>query len=207
MTSADSFFRQLLKDLRPSLARAGFRRTSQNFVIETPECWGIINFQKSLYSSAKEKKFTVNLAIASKRIFRFQGEPDNKPPRYYASHWQIRLGELAPTHSDLWWTLSDETSYKTVLPELEQLITVIAIPVIKSHLTEVTLLALWEEIFGGFEYPVLKYKSILLAERGQFNQLPAIFQRIREICQGGLAEPGAEQHIARLKRHYGIQVE
>jgi hypothetical protein len=65
---SDFLFQRLLKDLRPALAERGFRRKSQNFVIESPQCWGIIDFQKSLYSAAGQKTFTVNVAIAAKRI-------------------------------------------------------------------------------------------------------------------------------------------
>lgn len=88
MPSADLLFRRLLKDLRPALAERGFHRRSQNFVIESPECWGVINFQKSLYSSPEEKKFTVNVAIAVKRVLRFYSEPEDKPPLHYKCHWR-----------------------------------------------------------------------------------------------------------------------
>jgi len=92
MPPSDLLFQRLLKDLRPVLAEHGFRRKSQNFVIESPQCWGIINFQKSLYSSAGRKRFTVNVAIAVKRILRFYGEPANAPPLHYKCHWEVRLG-------------------------------------------------------------------------------------------------------------------
>jgi len=117
------------------LAKEGFRRNSQNFVIETSESWGIINFQKSLHSSANEKRFTVNLAIAAKRILRFGGETDQKPPLYYACHWRIRIGNLVPGRGDRWWTLTDEASYKTALPEVEELIKGKAVPLVTNHLS------------------------------------------------------------------------
>src|SRR4051794_13864879 len=132
MSSANLLFGQLLQDLRHRLATEGFRRKSQNFVIATSECWGIINFQKNLHSSSGEKRFTVNLAIAAKRILRFHGEPEDKPPLYYASHWQIRIGELIPGQTDRWWTLTDEASYAQVFPEVEELIASHAVPLIKN---------------------------------------------------------------------------
>lgn len=207
MPSADLLFRRLLKELRPSVAREGFRRNSQIFVIESEECWGIINFQKSLYSSAHEKKFTVNVAIAAKRILSFYGEAANKPPPHWKCHWETRIGHFIPGQGDRWWTLSDESSFDPVFTEVAELVVGKAVPILKDHLTEERLLALWAENVGGFEYPMLKYKSILLAERGRFNQLPTIFERIREICRGGLAAEGAELHIAQIKRQFGLNLQ
>lgn len=163
----------------------------------------MINFQKSLYSAAEHKDFTINLAIAAKRILRFHGEPIAQPPRYYASHWNIRIGHLMPGNLDRWWALSDEHSYEVVAHEVTKYIVELAIPIIRNHLSEEGLLQLWDsKNFGGFEYPILKYKSILLAERGEFEKLQAIFERIEEICRGGVAEAGANEHIAIVKRHY-----
>ena len=197
---SDLLFRRLLKELRAALAEYGFRRNSQNFVIESFDCWGVINFQKSVYSSAREKRFTINVAIAAKRVLRFYNEPEDKPPLHYKCHWESRIGNIVPGHSDLWWTLSDEASYTPVWAEVEDLIASRTVPVVKDHLTEETLLKLWGKNLGGFEFPMLKHKSILL-------ELPPIFERMREVCRGGLAEPGAEQHIALVKQRFAPTVQ
>jgi hypothetical protein len=207
MTSSELLFRRLLKELRPSIAKDGFRRHSQNFVIESHECWGVINFQKSLYSAANEKRFTVNVAIAAKRVLRFYGEPSDKAPQHWICHWRNRIGHSIPEGSDRWWALSDEASFHPIFAEVETLLVEKAVPMIKNHLTEEQLLALWGENVGGFEYPMLKHKSILLAERGETAQLPRIFERIREICRGGPAHKHAEQHIALLKQRFNTALQ
>src|SRR5262249_1318628 len=108
-SAAERVFQRLLRNLRPLMAANGFRRRSQNFICESPECWGVINFQKSRYSSVGHKSFTVNIAIASKRILQYQGKSANAPPPSYACHWaEIRIGSLMADHKDKWWTLSDE---------------------------------------------------------------------------------------------------
>ena len=208
MVSADPLFLRLLKDLRPALSECGFRRSSQNFVIESPQCWGIVNFQKSLYSLPGRKRFTINVAIAAKRVLRFYEEPEDKPPLHYKCHWEIRLGRLIPGQMDLWWTLSDEASYVPVLTEVWELIVSRAAPIVKGHLTEEGLVALWDRgDLGGFEYPMLKYKSILLAVQGRLAELGPVFDRIREICRGSVAEPGAEQHIAQVRERFFLNVQ
>jgi hypothetical protein len=92
MKSPDLLFLRLLRELRPSVAKEGFRRHSQNFVIEGDACWCVINFQKGLCSLANEKRFTVNVTIAAKRVLRFYGDPSDKPPRHWKCHWQNRIG-------------------------------------------------------------------------------------------------------------------
>ena len=85
------------------MAASGFRRRSQNFICETPECWGVIDFQKSRYSVVDEKSFTINLAIASKRILEYEGKSTSAPPPSYACHWaEIRIGSLMPDRKDKW---------------------------------------------------------------------------------------------------------
>jgi len=110
-----------------------------------------------------------------------------------------------PDRQDKWWTLSDEASYVLVEGEVKTVLSELAIPLIKTHLTEQGLLELWAgKTPGSFEYPRLKYKSILLALQHRFDELPEIFQRIREICGGNLAEVGAEEHIAQLKKRFSL---
>src|SRR5205807_1249893 len=112
----------------------------------------LINFEKSLYSSAQEKKFAVNLAIAAKRVLHFYDEPEDKSPLHFKCHWEVRLGQLIPGNGDRWWTLSDEPSYSPVLDEVKELVVGRAVPIVKEHLTEERLLELWDQNVGGFEY-------------------------------------------------------
>ena len=149
-SAAELLFQRLLRSLRPSMAASGFRPRSQNFLCETPECWGVINFQKSRYSPVNEKSFTINLAIASKRILEYQGKPTSAPPPSYACHWvETRIGTLMHDHKDKWWTLSNEASYASVESEVKQALSDLAIPLIKPHLTEQGLLELWASNMPG----------------------------------------------------------
>jgi len=207
MASGDPSFERLLKELRPNLAKQGFRRTGQNFVIESDQCRGIINFQKTLYRTAGQTEFTVNVAVASKRLLRLYGQRQDKPPRHYDCHWEVRIGHFMPDHRDKWWTLSDEASYRTAISDLDEMLATKVLPLLKRHLSERELLALWDWSVGGFEYPMLKHKSVLLAEQGRMEELPAIFKRIREICLGGAAEAGAEQHIREVQQRFCVRVQ
>jgi len=152
-----------------------------------------------------QKSFTINLGIASKRIGSYYGDAPDSPPPSYACHWETRIGSLMPDNRDKWWTLSDEPSYCTVEIEVQKAVAELAIPLVKPHSTEQGLFELWvSKMPGYFEYPTLKYKSILLAEQGKFDALPEILLRIREICRGKSAESGAEKHIAELRERFSL---
>ena len=205
MSSSEMLFQRLIRNLKPLLRSNGFLRRGQNFTCESLECWGCINFQKSRYSAAEEKRFTINLAIAAKRILAYEGKEVDACPPTYACHWTIRIGVLMPERNDIWWTLSSEESLVAVEAEIQMTLSELAIPTVKAHLTEKGLLELWgSKMPGAFEYPMLKNKSILLAMDGIFDEIPPTFQRIREICRGSSAKKGAEEHIARMQKHFSI---
>src|SRR5437016_2845457 len=153
-----------------------------------------------------EKSFTINLAMASKRILAYCGEATAAPPPAYACHWaNARIGSLMPDRRDKWWTLSDGSSYAPIASEVTKAVAKLAIPLLKPHLTEQGLLELWaSKTPGGFELPNLKYKSILLALQNRFDELPQAFQRMREISAGNLADTGTQEHIARLKERFSL---
>lgn len=194
-------FQRLLQNLKPTFAINGFKKKSQNFISESSDCWGVINFQKSRYSNSNEKSFTLNLAVAAKRILAYCGEPANAAPPEYACHWHIRIGELMLDRKDKWWVLADESSFIAVETELQHALSQLAIPKVKQHLTEQGLQELWaSKTPGSWEYPNLKNKSILLALDKKADELLPVLNRIREICKGTHAEAAAEQHIDQIMK-------
>src|SRR5581483_2722290 len=183
MSSLDTekLFQRLLRDLKPIFALQGFVKRGQNFCLQSAESWGIINFQKSRWSDEGAKTFTVNAAVAVKRILTFYGEQIDKPPVYYAAHWNERIGSLLPAYKDVWWMLSGEESYPPVLQAVSDAIEQFAIPAVRRLMSEDSLLEHWRGERGGLEYLRLKHQSILLAERGQLTELGSIMFRILEI--------------------------
>src|SRR5438477_71865 len=106
--SSSALFERLLKSLRPTCADFGFKRRGQNFVKETVECWGVINFQRSRFS-APDTSLTINLGIAAKSILSYQERDVSVPPLAHECHWTgLRIGQLMPERRDRWWDLSDE---------------------------------------------------------------------------------------------------
>jgi hypothetical protein len=89
-------FKSLLKELRPLFKENGFRSSGQNFILESAECWVIINLQKSRWSDQDETTCYVNVAATSKRWLGFYSKPADKVPAYYACDWQWRAEYFGP---------------------------------------------------------------------------------------------------------------
>jgi hypothetical protein len=113
-------FKSLLKDLRPLFKEHGFRPCSQNFILESPECWVIINFQKSRWSAPDETTFYVNVAACTRRWLGFEGKPADKMPPYYGCDWQWRVEQFGPDKKKVkQWTLTTEQSRVPGAPGLD----------------------------------------------------------------------------------------
>jgi hypothetical protein len=161
---------------------------------EATESWQLIGFQKSVTSASDVTKFTVNLNIWSKRIFKFlggEGKPDGDD-----HHWHRRLGFLTPQNSDLWWTVSADSS--EAMDEAIQLLERHALPELAQLATDVALRDLWlsGQSPGLTEQQRLIYLSTLLALIGPPEQLPIIKQQMRDIVE---RQP-APSLVAQLRR-------
>ncbi len=112
---AEALFKKLLRHLRPLFKAHGFRSANQNFILESTECWVIVNFQKSYYADRGEKTFYINIGATAKRLLDFNGESSAKAPRYYACEWRWRAEEFGPDNATLkQWTIRDEESAEAV---------------------------------------------------------------------------------------------
>jgi hypothetical protein len=106
----EKLFRRLLKELRPLFKKYGFRASSQNFILESTECWVIINFQKSRWAGPDETTFYVNVAASTKRWLGFYGRPPEKVPPHYGCDWTWRVEQFGPDKNIKQWDLrNDET--------------------------------------------------------------------------------------------------
>lgn len=160
-------FKNLLRELRPLVKEKGFRSSGQNFVLESAECWVIINFQKSRWLDQDETIFYVNVAATSKRWLGFYGKPADKVPAYYACDWRWRAEDFGPDKGVQQWTLRGESDAGNVLVHLQRLFREFVIPATRTMTTESELL----NHSGGFEYPQLKARSVILAATNQMTAL------------------------------------
>jgi hypothetical protein len=137
---AERLFKNLLKDLRPLFRENGFRSSSQNFVLESPECWAIVNFQKSRWSNTGEKTFYVNVAVTAKRLLGFYHQSVEKAPPYFSCDWRWRAEQFGKDAEVQSWTIRDEASARETFAYLEKLFNEFVFPEIRALTTEDALL-------------------------------------------------------------------
>ena len=198
MADADKFFSYVLKGLRPILTPYGFRSSSQNFISESPECWAIINLQKSRWSQPCEKTFYVNVAVTAKRLLAFDDEPMDKPPAHWKCIWNNRAEQFGPEPKVQQLTVRDEQTASETLEYLRRLICNCVIPSIERRTSEAAFLREWANghVLG---YPQLKAKSVLLAASGDVMYLRQTLQSLREAFGFGVVADGVRNHIERLR--------
>jgi hypothetical protein len=193
----EKLFKRLLKEMRPLFKEHGFRAVSQNFVFESNECCVIFNFQKSRWSDSEETTFYVNVAASSKTWLGFEGKPADKVPPYYACDWQWRVEQFAPDKTKRSWTLRDEASFQATFSYLQKLLQEFVLPATKSMTTNAELL----EHTGGFEYPQLKTRAVILASTDQIDSLRLTVATLIEKFGGTVAD-GIQEHLQLLRSKY-----
>jgi Domain of unknown function (DUF4304) len=200
MGDADHVFKRVLSELWPVFKAAGFRRASQNFAVQSDECWAVINFQKSRWSAADEKTFYINVAITPKRLMAFHDQPTEKPPIYYTCISVWRAEQLGPPESPSQWTVRDEGSEKQTVDQLRILIRDWVIPAVQAKMSEDALIASWGLV--PCDYRQLKAKSVLAAADGAVVELrQLIFELYERFGRGGTDE-GVRLHHEQLRSKF-----
>lgn len=194
----EKLFKNLLKELRPLFKEHGFRSSGQNFVLESPECWVIINLQKSRWSGPDETTFYVNVAAGSKHWLEFCGEPTGKVPRHYACAWQWRAEHFGPDKGIQSWTLRDENDTRDVFVYLQRLFREFVFPSTKTMTTDIELL----NHSGGFDYVQLQARSVILAATNQIAALQQSVATLIERFGSGVVAEGTKTHLKLLRAQY-----
>jgi Domain of unknown function (DUF4304) len=191
----EKLFRSLLKELRPLFKDNGFRASSQNFILESAECWVIVNFQKSRWADRDETTFYVNVAACSKRWLGFSSKPADKVPPFCGCDWQWRVEHFGPDKTIKQWTLRDEDSLRQTLACLQSLFREYVLPATKMMTTEADLM----KHSGGFEYPQLKTRAVILAAT---NQVDALKHTVATLMEKFGSGEGTQDHLELLRSKY-----
>ncbi|MGD0629843.1 MAG: DUF4304 domain-containing protein [Terracidiphilus sp.] len=206
MEDLDRHFLDVLKGLRTALKENGFRSSSQNFISESPDCWAVINLQKSRWSQPGEKTFYVNVAVTAKRLMTFDDEPADRPPAYWKCIWNNRAEQFGPEPNVQQWTIRDDQTAAKALVYIKKLICDFVIPSIKPRMSEVALLRAWAND-RNLGYQQLKAKSVLLAASGDTTNLRVSVQVLTETFGGGGVAEGVRNHIKKLRTKFPAAME
>lgn len=200
MDHPDIFFKQLLSGLSPLFKEAGFQRTSQNFALQSEECWAVINFQKSRWSGPNEKTFYINVGITPKRLMAFHNESTDKPPVYYTCISVWRAEQFGPPDTPDQWTVKDSKSTKQARDQIADLIHNWVIPTVKSKMSEADLTAGWDQV--PKDYRQVKAKTVLLAADGAVSELRELIFVLFERFGKGATDEGVKIHLEQLREKF-----
>jgi len=137
-------FSQWLKgEAKPFLHDRGFMVTRGGlFSRSSAEMVHLIEFQRSSKSTAAQVIFTINLAAASRVLWRHAGI-DARTPSLDSGHWKQRIGLLMKDPSDCWWTASDQESLKRAGADALVALEAFGLPALDAFSSNAALRDLW----------------------------------------------------------------
>jgi hypothetical protein len=147
----DVALNSVLKAINVSLRTQDFKRIGQSFSRQSVDCWQVISMQKSVYSSAEEKSFTINFGICPKAVLEFSRRETQKAPLYYTCPIQFRINRFIEGCNDKWWLVSDAASADAAIADVTSILKMRAIPFLDGLLTNDQILELYSS--GSLFHP------------------------------------------------------
>jgi hypothetical protein len=164
----DVAFNSVLKAMNGIFRSHGFKRTGQSFWRQSADCWQVINAQKSVYSTAEQKDFTINFGICPKAVLEFSGRELEKPPLYYTCPIRFRINRFIEGSKDKWWPVRDAASADSAIADIASLLNSKAMPFLDSLRTNDEILTLYSSgLVLGFEIDRDEARLVLAAQSGQ----------------------------------------
>jgi hypothetical protein len=149
--TAQSTFDEFMKgSIAPCFKEPGFRKRAGSFFREVPTCVQVVNYQKSSYSDRHDIRFTINVGVASKRLWAFFNGGKTIPASFpeYKCHVRRRIGDLLGS-GDKWWRLAPHSEVDSLREEHQAAIGATIIPWLDRYGSDRGLVDL---ILGG-DYP------------------------------------------------------
>lgn len=193
--NTEDLFKDVIKGLRPLFKEHGFRSSGQNFTLESPECWVIVNFQKSRWSDQDETAFYVNVAATSKHCLEFSEQSTGQAPPYYSCAWQWRAEHFGPDKNIGKWSLRNKDDVRDVLEYLQSLFRQFVLPTAEAMTTNAGLLNLQG-------HPHLDALSVLQAATNQLDGLRHTVATLMERSDSMVINEARRAHLELLRSKY-----
>lgn len=200
-------FRSLKSCLDKRLASIGFVANGYLLSRRTNDTVVVIDIQKDRKSSTKEEiRFTINVGIsvdALREIAAVDGGPSSSEvPLLERCHWRQRLGRLLPAQRDVWWSVRDEQTAKSVCDEIASGLTDIAFPVLEAMASSDALVKAWQVGRGEglTEYERRVNLAKLLIALGRREQAQAAVQALEDSSLGKSWAVSAAYDVRELRK-------
>jgi hypothetical protein len=148
----DTFDSLIRERIAPLMREQGFRKQRNTFWIRGDGTWGVVNFQKSQWNTSDDVSFTINVGVEAD-VLRADLRRE-EPPHYATCSIDDRIGALLG-RGDTWWELRGPDDLGTVADEVEQALTVCAIPFVKEFPEQRSLLSYWRRVLTERPEPVI----------------------------------------------------
>ena len=167
--------------------------------------WGLINFQKSRNSSSVEIHFTINIGVCSYELRRLVGigvVDIKSKPGVDECQWKQRIGFLMPNKDDYWWQISLDTAVEGMAKEIQNVLNVLAIPKIMSHISDDDLISEWMagRSEGITEFQRYVYLSTLLKLNNR-PELSKVIEEMKTYSKGKPIENSMNVHLKDLETY------
>jgi hypothetical protein len=186
------------------LKRHGFTKKSTTFYVRREGNWGLLNFQKSLESSAEAVYFTINLGVFSTRIREFlDKDKKTKPAAVDECHWKTRMGFILPDKKDTWWKLDELTCLASIFDEITVIVLNDAIPEIITHISDESLMQYW--LNGASEGVTSLQRYIYLTTLLKVNNkqnLSEVISEFKKFAEANGLEHRVKIHLRKLGLAY-----
>lgn len=116
----------------PVMKAAGFKKAGTQWRLRGEIAWGVVNMQKSAFSSRDEISFTMNVGVrfdaAHRAAYPNAKRMWEKPPTEPECHVRERIGWFMPEPHDHWWNVVDHRDVPKIVGELVPLLREKAVP-------------------------------------------------------------------------------
>jgi hypothetical protein len=135
-------FEHILRTAAARLDGYGYVRSRRVLRFIANENAALIEFQRSMRSSADRILFTIEIAVVCGGLLDAQGVDINRA-RAVDAHYRQRVGQLLPAHSDVWWEINSGTDPDGIAVEISKILDEDVRPVLDKLIATQALIALW----------------------------------------------------------------
>lgn len=196
-------FKDIIKELSPSLKQMGFTKKGNNFYLESGKNYGVVNFQKSKSSAKDLVVFTINFGVYSNVLGQFlYGYDDSIKPDVSQCQWEARVGAFMQGSPDSWWHVSAVDDFKVIATNVLESIQDIVMPALSKRLSDEGLIQHW--VSGGYagttETGRFACLTTLLKSKGDFATLSDTIDKFMLKSKGTPNETRAIRHLKELEQ-------
>lgn len=161
----------------------GFHKAGLSFEKHDVEVITVVNYQRSRDGGTCDR-FTVNLGIASRRLFAFEDPRTGTRTPVECCHWTMRLGRTLEPPSDAWWELCSAADVPSLGRVHQEFLKAKALPFVSRMASDDALRAEWvaNRAPGLTDLQRLLNLAVLLDDSEHRDEQRAVIEELKELA-------------------------